>query len=132
MMKLRYLAVLAVTGAVLVFTSSATARKFFPTTIVHDSLVEVAPTGTFVVSGHLSSPHPGCRSLRVVTLVGRYPSGSTSLLDIDLTSFLGSAWATKADLTGAERIRATVTKSAFGRRGHRKVCRADTVGFPAP
>jgi hypothetical protein len=130
--KLRNLAVLAVMGAVLLFASSAIARKSFPTTITHDGSVPLGVGGTFVVdSGHLASPQFRCRSLRVVTLIGHYPSGRTELLDADLTSLKG-AWATKADLTGTDRVTARVRKSSFRRHGHRKVCRADSVGFSAP
>jgi hypothetical protein len=129
--KLRYLAVLAATGAVLLCASSAMARRSFPTTITHDTTVALGTGGIYVDSGHVSSPRFQCRLLRVVKLIGHYPSGRTQLLDIDLTSFRG-AWATKADLTGTDRLRARVTKSKFGRRGHRKVCQADSVGFPAP
>jgi hypothetical protein len=128
--KLRYLAVLAATGAVLLFASSAIARTVFPTTITHDGSVPLAG-GYFVESGHLSSPRFQCRLLRVVKLVGHYPSGRTQLLDIDFTSARG-AWATKADLTGTDHLTARVTKYKFGRRGHRKVCRPDSVVFPAP
>jgi hypothetical protein len=131
--KLRNLAVLAVTGAVLLFASSAIARKSFPTTITHDGFVAPGAGGIFVDSGHVTSPQFRCRSLRVVTLIGHYPSGRTKLLDIDLTSLRG-AWATKADLTGTDRVKARVRKSSFRRHGHRKVCRPDSVVFthPAP
>ena len=131
-MKLRYLAALATTGAVLLLASSAMARTSFRTTITHDGSVALGSGGGFFVdSGHLSSPRFQCRVLRLVKLIGHYPSGRTKLLDIDLTSFSG-AWATKADLTGTDRLRARVAKSTFGRRGDRKVCRANSVVFPAP
>ncbi len=130
-MKLRYLAALATTGAVLLFASSAVARTSFRTTITHDGSVALGAGGFYVDSGHLSSPRFQCRVLRLVKLIGHYPSGRTKLLDIDLTSFNG-AWATKADLTGTDRLRARVAKSTFGRRGDRKVCRANSVVFPAP
>ena len=76
-MKLRYLAVLAATGAVLLFASSAIARTSFPTTITHDGSVALGAGGTFVDSGHVSSPRFQCRALRIVTLFGHYPSGRT-------------------------------------------------------
>ncbi|MEK6272229.1 MAG: hypothetical protein AABM42_06235 [Actinomycetota bacterium] len=125
------MAVLAATGAVLLFASSAIARTSFPTTITHDGSVPLGDGGTFVDSGHVTSPRFRCRALRIVTLTGHYPSGRTELLDIDLTS-AGGAWATKADLTGTDRVRARARKYTFGRQGHRKVCRADSVVFPAP
>ena len=131
-MKLRYLAALAVTGAVLAFAGSAIAgRQSFPTTIIYSGSEPTGPGGTFVSSGHLSSPRPQCRALRLVKLVGHYPSGRTELLDLDLTS-LNGAWATKADLTDTDRVRARVTKYTYGRRGNRKVCQPDSVGFPSP
>jgi hypothetical protein len=130
--KLRYLAVFAATGIVLFCASSALARRSFPTTITHDGSVALGTGGTFVDSGHVSSPNPRCEPFRVVTLIGRYPSGRTKLLDIDLTSFLGGAWATRADLTGTDLLKARVRRSSFRRHGHRKVCRADSVAFPAP
>jgi hypothetical protein len=130
--KLRYLAVLAATGAVLLFASSAMARRSFPTTITHDGSVALGAGGTFVDSGHVSSPNHRCEFFRVVTLIGHYPSGRTKLLDIDLTSFFGGAWGTKADLTGTDRLQARARKSSFRRHGHRKVCQADAVVFPAP
>jgi hypothetical protein len=129
--KPKYLAVLAVTGAVLLCASSAMARRSFPTTINYDDSAPVGTGGTFVSSGHLSSPRIQCRALRVVKLIGHYPSGRTELLDIDFTSFNG-AWATKADLTGTDHLTARVTKYKFGRKGHRKVCQPDSVGFPSP
>jgi hypothetical protein len=128
--KLRYLAALATTCAVLLFASSAMARTSFPTTITHDGSVALGTGGTYLNSGHVSSPRLQCRVLRIVKLFGHYPSGRTELLDIDFTSFRG-AWATKADLTGTDRLRARVTKYRFGRRD-RKVCRADSVVFPPP
>jgi hypothetical protein len=130
--KLRYLAVLATTGAVLLFANSAMARRSFPTTITHENSTPLGTEGTFVDSGHVSSPNHRCESFRVVTLIGHYPSGRTELLDIDLTSFFGGAWGTKADLTGTDRVKARARKSSFRRHGHRKVCQADTVVFQAP
>jgi hypothetical protein len=129
--KLRNLAVLVATGAVLLFAGSAIARTSFPTTITHDGSVALGAGGTFVDSGHVSAPRFQCRVLRVVKLIGHYPSGRRELLDIDLTS-AGGAWATKADLTGTDRVKARVRKYTFGRRGHRKVCQADAVIFSAP
>jgi hypothetical protein len=93
--------------------------------------VALGAGGTYVDSGHVISPQFRCRYLRIVTLIGHYPSGRTKLLDADLTS-LNGAWATKADLTGTDRVKARVRKSSFRRHGDRKVCRADTVVFPAP
>ena len=130
-MKLRCLAVLAATGAVLLCAGSAMAQRSFPTTITHDGSVALGAGGTFVDSGHVSAPRFQCRLLRVVKLIGHYPSGRRELLDIDLTS-AGGAWATKADLTGTDRVRARVRKSSFRRHGDRKVCQADSVVFPAP
>ena len=131
-MKLRYLAVLAAMGVVLLCASSALARRSFPTTITHDGSVALGTEGIYLDSGNVSSPNHRCEFFRVVTLIGHYPSGRTKLLDIDLTSFLGGAWATKADLTGTDRLKARVRRSTFRRHGHRKVCQADTVVFPAP
>ena len=123
---------LAVTGAVvLLFASGAMARRSFPTTINYDGSARVGTGGIFVSSGHLSSSRVQCRVLRLVKLVGHYPSGRTELLDIDFTSFSG-AWATKADLTETDHVRARVAKSTFGRKGHRKVCRATRSIFPSP
>jgi hypothetical protein len=129
--KLRYFSVLAVTGVVLLCASSAMARRSFPTTINYDGSAPVGTGGTFVSSGHLSSPQFRCRSFRLVILFGHYPSGRTEPLDLDLTSVHG-AWATKADLTGTDRVRATVARSTFRRHGKRKVCRSDSVVFPTP
>jgi hypothetical protein len=129
--KLRYLAVLAVTGAVLLCASSAMARKSFPTTITHDGSVALGSGGIYLDSGHVSSPQFRCRFFRVVGLIGHYPSGRTEALDLGFTSIRG-AWATKADLTGTDRVRATVARSTFRRHGKRKVCRADYVTFPTP
>jgi hypothetical protein len=129
--KLRYLAVLAVTGAVLLCATSAMARKSFPSTITHEGSVALGTGGTFVSSGHVSSPQFRCRSFRLVVLFGHYPSGRTEPLDLDLTSVRG-AWATKADLTGTDRVRATVARSTFRLHGKRKVCKSDSVVFPTP
>ena len=130
-MKLRNLAVLAATGAVLLFASSAIARTSFPTTITHDGFVPLGDGGTFIDSGTVTSPRFRCRALRIVTLTGHYPSGRRKLLDIDVTSARG-AWATKADLTGTDRVMARVRKSSFRRHGNRKVCQRDSVVFPTP
>jgi hypothetical protein len=112
--------------------SSALARRSFPTTITHEASTPVGVDGTFVDSGYVSSPNHRCEFFRVVTLIGHYPSGREKLLDIDLTSFLGGAWATRADLTGTDLLKARVRRSSFRRHGHRKVCRADSVAFPPP
>jgi hypothetical protein len=106
-------------------------RQSFPSTITHDGSVPVGGGGIFVSSGHVTSPRFQCRVLRLVKLVGHYPSGRTELLDLDLTS-AGGAWATKADLTETDRVRARVAKYKFGRRGNRKVCQPDSVVFPSP
>ena len=129
-MKLRYLAVLAVTGAVLLCASSAMARRSFPSTITHDGSVPVGG-GLVVSSGHVSSPQFRCRGFRAVTLIGHFPSGRTELLDIDITSALG-AWGTKADFSGTDQLKARVRKSTFRRHGKRKVCRADSVVVTPP
>jgi hypothetical protein len=129
-MKLTYLAALAATGAVLLCASSATARSF-PTAITHDGSVALGATGTVVDSGRVKSRKARCRFLRLVKLVGHYPDGTTKLLDVDFTSARG-AWGTKADLTGADRAKAVATRSSFGRRGHRKVCRPASVVFSVP
>ena len=130
-MKLRYLAALATTGAVLLFASSAMARKSFPSTITHDGSVALGTGGIYVDSGHVTSPQFRCRDLRFFALIGHYPSGRTEVLDIGLTSIMG-AWATKADLTGTDRLRATVARSTFRKHGKRKICRSDSVVFPSP
>ena len=79
----------------------------------------------------MRSPRFQCRALRLVKLIGHYPSGRTELLDLDLTS-AGGAWATKADLTETDRVKARVAKYTYGRRGNRKVCQPDSVVFPTP
>ena len=129
-MKLRYLAVLAATGAVLLCASSAIARSF-PTAITHDGSVALGATGTFVDSCRVKSRKGRCRILRLVKLVGHYPNGTTQLLDIDFTSLEG-AWGTKANLTGVDHAKAVATRFAFGRHGHRKVCRPASVVFSVP
>jgi hypothetical protein len=129
--KLRYLAVLAATGIVLLCAGTAMARKSFSTTITHDGSNPVGTEGVYIESGQVNSSRLPCRALRLVKLIGHYPSGRTELLDVDLTS-LNGAWATKADLTDTDQLKARVAKFKYGRRGHRKVCQADSVVYASP
>jgi hypothetical protein len=122
------LAVLAVSGAFLLGADSAVARSF-PTTITYDGSVALSGGNTFVDSGHITSSKSFCTRLRLVTLVGHYPDGTSKLLDVAFTSLRG-AWATKASHTGADRLRAKVTRSSFRRHGHRKVCEGASVAVP--
>jgi hypothetical protein len=127
-MKLRYLAMLAATGALLLGADSAIARSF-PTTITYDGSAPVGGGNTVIDSGHVSSPKRFCTYFRSVTLIGHYPNDTKKPLDFDLTSFRG-AWATKASHAGADRVRVHVDKQSFRRHGHRKVCRAASVAIP--
>ncbi len=120
--------VAAVVGILGVATASA--RTSFPTKITHDGSVTL-PGGETIVSGHVTSSYRLCSLLRAMKLIGHYPDGSAQLLDAALTSIRG-AWATKADLSGADRVKAVVTKSAFRIHHRRKVCEPAAVVWALP
>ena len=121
------------------------------TSISHDGSVPLGG-GKFLISGHLDSHRGVCEHYRLVKLVAHYPSGRTRVLDFDLTSFEGGAWAMRANLTGADRLKAKVLREAIaverqiatgGRspsakdrpravRSHKVVCGAAAVVWGAP
>ena len=112
---------LLVAGAVLMLgVGAASARTSYPSEITRESSVEL-PGGKTLASGEVTSPYRLCSVLRGVKLIGHYPDGSTELLDVGLTSING-AWATKADLSGADRVKAVALRSAFRVHHRRKVC----------
>src|SRR6476659_8318527 len=84
--------------------------RHVPTTISHDSDVLLG-SGQTVISGHLDAPSI-CRFFREVKVKAHYPDGTTRLLDFDLASNAG-AWAVKADITGADRLKAKATRQVF-------------------
>lgn len=127
---------LAVTAGVTLAVGMATARPSYPTKITYDGSIALS-RGQFLLTGHVASPHYFCRLGRAVKLKAHYPDGKTKLLDFGLTSMNG-AWATKADLTGADRLKAKVQRASFislrspGRQTHRTVCQADAIVFSVP
>ncbi|MGH2925539.1 MAG: hypothetical protein ACRDK1_06135 [Solirubrobacterales bacterium] len=118
--------------------------KHYAATITHDASTDLGD-GTFLVAGHIES-RARCMFLRVVTLRAHYLNGHHRLLDIIFTGFSG-AWASKADLTGVDRVKATVRKgrgipglasiTAFAGHGHhhhhhKVVCDKASFVFAAP
>src|SRR6188474_1967804 len=114
----RWIAVLVAVGAIGVSQAFASASaqpsrvktRHVPTTISHDSDVPLN-SGQTVISGHLDAPSI-CRFFREVKVKAHYPDGTTRLLDFDLASNAG-AWAVKADITGADRLKAKATREVF-------------------
>ncbi len=118
--------ILVVAGAALTLgVGVASARTSYPSEITHEDSVAL-PGGKTLVSGQVTSPSRLCSALRGVKLIAHYPDGSNELLDIDLSS-VGGAWAAKADLTGADRLKAVAVRSAFRVHHRRKVCNRAAV-----
>jgi hypothetical protein len=112
----RTIGVLAGVAAVLaigVGIASANTR-FFPTTISHDGTVGLGH-GKVLVSGQVKSHREVCQMNRVVKLTAHYPNGRTQLLDLDVTSDAG-AWSAKADISGADRLKAKALVGKHERR----------------
>jgi hypothetical protein len=121
---------LVVVGIVL-GNGTAVAARSISTTITRDSSVKLG-SGVFLDTGHLTSRSARCRTLREVRLVGMSSDGSTTDLDVDLSSYFG-AWATLADYSGYARVKAKATRLKFRtHRGGRKVCRRAVVIWPVP
>ena len=122
-MKLRCLALLLVVGSTLgVGSAAALARA--PTTLTLDSSVEVeVEDGYWVDSGRMITR--GLCDARPVKLIGKRPDGTMKLLDWDLTSLPGNAWATRSRRTGFETVTAKVRRT--------KRCQGDSIlVFPGP
>ena len=120
-MKIRCLAVLLALGSTLGAGSEAALGRA-PTTLTIDSSVEVED-GYWVDSGRMITR--GLCDARPVKLIGKRPNGATKLLDWDLTSLPGNAWATKSRRTGLEKVTAKVRRT--------KRCQGDSVlVFPGP
>ena len=112
-------------------TGTAVARRSIPTTITHDSHVQLG-SSVFLDTGHLTSRSAYCRALREVRLVGMASDGTTTDLDVDLSSYFG-AWATLGDYSGYTRVKAKATRLKFRTHsGRRKVCARAVVIWPAP
>jgi hypothetical protein len=120
-MKLRCLALLVAVGSML-GVGSAVALARVPTTLTIDSSVEVED-GYWVDSGRMITR--GLCDVRPVKLIGKRPDATTKLLDWDLTSLPGNAWATKSRRTGFEKVTAKVRRT--------KRCQGDSIlVFPGP
>jgi hypothetical protein len=133
-MKRWTVTVLAAAAALTVGVTLAGARPTsVPTTITHDGSVDLG-NGKFLLSGQVTSHRELCRFFRIVKVTAHYPDGTTRLLDQDLTSDAG-AWAVKADISGAERLKAKVrVGKIYGGHGGRYrtrhpkvVCKAASV-----
>jgi hypothetical protein len=111
--------------AVVLLWAGTASGTTYSTTITHDGSATLTG-GSTVDSGHVKSSGRLCSLFRTVKLFAHYPDGSTQLLDIDLTSVRG-AWATKADLDGADRVKAKAIRESFRVHHHRKVCKAAAV-----
>ncbi len=79
-------------------------------TITHDETVELGGAKA-LIGGQVISHREVCQINRLVKLTAHYPSGRTQLLDLDITSD-GGAWSMKADISGADRLKAKVTREA--------------------
>jgi hypothetical protein len=111
---------LAAASAVVLAASGATALARTPTELTLDSSVAVGG-GVWVDSGRLI----GRCDFRPVRLLGTRPNGRTVLLDWDLTSLPGKAWATRSSRTGFDKVKAKVRRT--------KRCKGDSVRvFPKP
>jgi hypothetical protein len=104
-----FIAVVGVLGLLVVGTVSAyrSNARHVPTTITHDSAVLLS-SGQTVISGHLDAPLI-CTFFRGVKVKAHYPNGTTRLLDQDLASNAG-AWAVKANVSRADRLKAIATR----------------------
>jgi hypothetical protein len=110
--------VLAVVGVLgLLAVGSATAQqsrmKHVPSRITQDSTVDLGG-GKFLISGQVISREV-CQMNRLVKLFAIRPGGAKELLDLDSTSD-GGAWAVKAYISGASRLKAKVGRASFRRR----------------
>ena len=110
------LAVVAVLGLLVIGSVSAqqSRTKHVPTRITHDSTVNLGG-GKYLVSGQVISHREVCQMNRLVKLFALRPSGKKELLDLDGTSD-GGAWAVKAYISGANRLKAKVGRAGFRRR----------------
>ena len=86
--------------------------KHSSTTITHDVSADLG-AGTFLVGGHIHSKRRPCDFFRIVKLKAHFSNGKTKLVDTDATSG-GGAWAMRADLAGADRLKAVVTRAVVG------------------
>ncbi len=80
------------------------------TFITHDATVDLGG-GKSLIGGQVISHREICQMDRLVKLTAHYPNGTTQLLDLDITSD-GGAWSVKADIGGADRLKAKVTRQA--------------------
>ena len=101
---------LLVAGSV---TAQQSRTKHVPTRITHDSTVNLGG-GKYLISGQVISREV-CQMNRLVKVFAIRPSGAKELLDLDSTSD-GGAWAVKADIFGADRLKAKVARARFNRR----------------
>ena len=130
------LAVVGVLGLLVAGTVSAhhskARTKHVPSRITHDSTVDLGG-GQFLVSGQVISHREVCQMNRVVKLFAIRPNGAKELLDLDGTSD-GGAWAVKADIFGANRLKAKVARAKFSRRipspPRGLVCDAASIVWP--
>ena len=115
-------AMLAAASTLLLGASSGTALARVPTELTLDSSTAVGG-GYWVDSGRLLTRGFRCSS-RPVRLLGIRPNGSTVLLDWDLTSLPGNAWATRSKRSGYQDVKAKVRRT--------KRCKGDSVRVLAP
>ena len=120
-MRLRYVVALMVGCVLLTGPATALAGKRHSTELTLDSSVPVG-NGYWVDSGRMITS--GCTG-RAVRVFGVRSDGDKKLLDWDLISLPGHAWATRSPRAGFARVVATVNRT--------KHCEGDRIQiFPGP
>jgi hypothetical protein len=122
-MRLRYVVTLMIGCVLLIGPATALAGKRHSTRLTLDSSVPVG-NGYWLDSGRMITSGSSCIE-RAVRVIGVRSDGKRKLLDWDLISLPGHAWATKSPSAGFVRVVATVRRT--------KHCRGDRIQiFPLP
>ena len=107
-------------------TSAPAHNTTHETTITFDGS---AGGGTdFILFGTVASPNGRCVGGRTVKLFEVIDDGPDQLVDVDKSSGNGS-WAGRGDFSGPGDARVVVTRSKFGGRNHRHICKPDEELF---
>ncbi len=120
------LAMLVVLATMLIAPGASAGATHIPRNVIFDGTVS-ASDGWLIFSGHVESPDHRCTWAGSMQLV---VDGHVAD-DLDSISSQG-AWAMRLQHPEAvdESLEARILASKFGRKGHRKVCDADTVSIP--
>lgn len=123
-MRLRYVVALMVGCVLLIGPATALAGKRHSTELTLDSSVPVG-NGYWLDSGQMITSGGRPCTGRAVRVFGVRSDGNKKLLDWDLTSLPGHAWATRSPRAGFARVVATVRRT--------KHCKGDRIQiFPGP